>query len=117
MLNYILKKIVGTQNDREIKRLTVIMNEVSKQEPLIESLTDSELRAKTPYFKDKLAGGASLDDLLVEAFAVVREVSRRTLEMRPFDAQVIGGIVLHEGKIAEMKTGEGRLWLRPCRCI
>jgi len=108
MLNYILKKIVGTQNDREIKRLTVIMNEVSKQEPLIESLTDSELRAKTPYFKDKLAGGASLDDLLVEAFAVVREVSRRTLEMRPFDAQVIGGIVLHEGKIAEMKTGEGK---------
>jgi len=108
MLNYILKKIVGTQNDREIKRLTVIMNEVSKQEPLIESLTDSELRAKTPYFKDKLAGGASLDDLLVEAFAVVREISRRTLEMRPFDAQVIGGIVLHEGKIAEMKTGEGK---------
>jgi preprotein translocase subunit SecA len=108
MLNYILKKIVGTKNDREIKRLTVIMNEVSKQEPLIESLTDSELRAKTPYFKDKLAGGASLDDLLVEAFAVVREVSRRTLEMRPFDAQVIGGIVLHEGKIAEMKTGEGK---------
>jgi len=108
MLNYVLKKIVGSKNDREIKRLTVIMKEVSAQEPLIESLTDSELRAKTPYFKDKLAEGASLDDLLAEAFAVVREVSKRTLEMRPFDAQIIGGIVLHEGKIAEMKTGEGK---------
>ena len=108
MLNYVLKKIVGSKNDREIKRLTVIMKEVSKQEPLIESLTDSELKTKTPYFKDKLAQGASLDDLLVEAFAVVREVSKRTLEMRPFDVQVIGGIVLHEGKIAEMKTGEGK---------
>ncbi|MEA3486333.1 MAG: preprotein translocase subunit SecA [Thermodesulfobacteriota bacterium] len=108
MLNYILKKVVGSKNDREIKRLTVIMKEVNEQESLIEGLTDSELRAKTPYFKDKLAEGASLDDLLVEAFAVVREVSKRTLEMRPFDAQVIGGIVLHEGKIAEMKTGEGK---------
>ncbi len=108
MLNYILKKIVGTKNDREIKRLTVIMKEVNEQEPLMKSLTDSELRAKTPYFKGRLAEGASLDDLLVEAFAVAREVSRRTLGMRPFDAQVIGGIVLHEGKIAEMKTGEGK---------
>jgi len=108
MLNYVLKKIIGTKNDREIKRLTVIMKEVNELEPLMESLTDSELRAKTPYFKDKLAGGAELDDILVEAFAVVREVSKRTLEMRPFDAQVIGGIVLHEGRIAEMKTGEGK---------
>ena len=108
MLNYILKKVVGSKNDREIKRLTVIMKEVDEQESLMESLTDSELRAKTPYFKGKLAEGASLDDFLVEAFAVVREVSKRTLEMRPFDAQVIGGIVLHEGKIAEMKTGEGK---------
>ncbi|MBW2650581.1 MAG: preprotein translocase subunit SecA [Deltaproteobacteria bacterium] len=107
-MNYVLKKIIGTKNDREIKRLTVIMKEVNELEPLMESLTDSELRAKTPYFKDKLAGGADLDDILVEAFAVVREVSKRTLEMRPFDAQVIGGIVLHEGRIAEMKTGEGK---------
>ncbi|MBW2595560.1 MAG: preprotein translocase subunit SecA [Deltaproteobacteria bacterium] len=107
-MNYVLKKIIGTKNDREIKRLTVIMKEVNELEPLMESLTDSELRAKTPYFKDKLAGGAELDDILVEAFAVVREVSKRTLEMRPFDAQVIGGIVLHEGRIAEMKTGEGK---------
>ncbi len=84
------------------------MQGVSDLEPSIESLTDVALKAKTPYFKEKLAGGASLDDILMEAFAVVREVSRRTLKMRPFDAQVIGGIVLHEGKIAEMKTGEGK---------
>ncbi|MDO9515639.1 MAG: preprotein translocase subunit SecA [Syntrophales bacterium] len=108
MINYILRKIVGTKNDREIKRLNVVMQEVSLLEPLMEGLTDSELAAKTPYFKEKLAGGASLDDILAEAFAVVREVSKRTLEMRPFDAQVIGGVVLHEGKIAEMKTGEGK---------
>ncbi len=84
------------------------MREVSDLEPLMEGLTDSELKAKTPYFKEKLTGGASLDDILVEAFAAVREVSKRTLKMRPFDVQVIGGIVLHEGKIAEMKTGEGK---------
>ena len=84
------------------------MQGVSDLEPSIESLTDVALKAKTPYLKEKLAGGTSLDDILMEAFAVVREVSRRTLKMRPFDAQVIGGIVLHEGKIAEMKTGEGK---------
>jgi len=108
MINYLLKKIVGTKNDREIKRLDAIMREVNGLEPLIEGLTDSELTAKTPYFKEKLTGGAPLDDILVEAFAVVREVSKRTLKMRPFDVQVIGGIALHEGKIAEMKTGEGK---------
>jgi len=84
------------------------MKEVGEKESLMESLTDSELKLKTPYFKDKLAQGGSLDDLLVEAFAVVREVSKRILGMRPFDAQIIGGIVLHEGRIAEMKTGEGK---------
>ncbi|TFG93140.1 MAG: preprotein translocase subunit SecA, partial [Syntrophobacterales bacterium] len=108
MFNYVLRKIVGTKNDREIKRLSVVMQEVGALESLMEELTDSELTAKTPYFKEKLAEGAPLDDILVEAFAVVREVSKRTLKMRPFDAQVIGGIVLHEGKIAEMKTGEGK---------
>ncbi|MBN2251487.1 MAG: preprotein translocase subunit SecA, partial [Candidatus Altiarchaeota archaeon] len=108
MLNYILRKIVGSKNDREIKRMSDIMRKVADLESLMEGLTDSGLAAKTPYFKEKLAGGASLDDILVEAFAVVREVSKRTLKMRPFDVQVIGGIVLHEGKIAEMKTGEGK---------
>lgn len=108
MIGYLLKKVVGSKNDREIKRLSAVMRCVTDLEPSIERLTDSELKAKTPYFKEKLGQGASLDDILVEAFAVVREVSKRTLKMRPFDVQVIGGMVLHEGKIAEMKTGEGK---------
>ncbi len=108
MLESILKKIVGTKNDRELKRLSLLLNEVNNFEPAMMSLTDEELRAKTPYFKEKLKNGFSLDDILTEAFAVAREVSRRTLLMRPFDVQVIGGMVLHEGKIAEMKTGEGK---------
>ncbi len=108
MLSNLLKKIVGTKNDRELKRLSVLLNEVNNFEPAMMSLTDEELRAKTPYFREKLKNGFMLDDILTEAFAVAREASRRTLLMRPFDVQVIGGIVLHEGKIAEMKTGEGK---------
>ncbi len=108
MLDKILRKIVGTKNDRELKRLSVLLNEVNNYEPIMTSLTDAELRAKTSYFREKLSSAFSLDDILTEAFAVVREASRRTLLMRPFDSQVIGGIVLHEGKIAEMKTGEGK---------
>ncbi|HOO90439.1 MAG TPA: hypothetical protein PLA74_06415, partial [Syntrophales bacterium] len=73
MINYILKKIIGTKNDREIKRLNVITKEVNELESLMEGLSDTELKAKTPYFKEKLTGGAGLDDILVEAFAVVRE--------------------------------------------
>ncbi|MFO7569654.1 MAG: preprotein translocase subunit SecA [Smithellaceae bacterium] len=108
MLDALLKKVIGTKNDRELKRLSLILDEVNQFEPQMMSLTDTELSAKTAYFKDKLADGFSLDDILSEAFAVVREASRRTLMMRPFDVQVIGGTVLHEGKIAEMKTGEGK---------
>lgn len=108
MLNAILKKIVGTKNDRELKRLSILLNEVNRFETEMMSLSDTQLKEKTPYFKQKLAGGLTLDDILTEAFAVARETSRRTLMMRPFDVQVIGGIVLHEGKIAEMKTGEGK---------
>jgi preprotein translocase subunit SecA len=108
MLGNILKKIVGTKNDRELKRLSFILDEVNDFEKTMMSLSDNELRAKTPYFKDKIKDGFTLDDILPEAFAVAREASRRTLLMRPFDVQVIGGIVLHEGKIAEMKTGEGK---------
>jgi len=107
-LESILKKIVGTKNDRELKRLSLLLEEINNFEPAMMSLSDEELRAKTPYFKEKLKNGLSLDDILTEAFAVVREASRRTLLMRPFDVQIIGGIVLHEGKIAEMKTGEGK---------
>ncbi|NLN39101.1 MAG: preprotein translocase subunit SecA [Smithella sp.] len=108
MLDAILKKIVGTKNDRELKRLSVILNEVNSFENAMMSLTDGELKSKTDYFREKLQNGLTLDDILPEAFAVAREASRRTLMMRPFDVQILGGIVLHEGKIAEMKTGEGK---------
>ena len=108
MLDAILKKIVGTKNDRELKRLAILLNEVNGFETELMLLSDSQLKEKTPYFKEKLKNGLTLDDILSEAFAVAREASRRTLMMRPFDVQVIGGIVLHEGKIAEMKTGEGK---------
>ncbi len=108
MLDAILKKIVGTKNDRELKRLSILLNEVNGFETELMSLSDLQLKEKTLYFKEKLSRGLTLDDILTEAFAVAREASRRTLMMRPFDVQVIGGIVLHEGKIAEMKTGEGK---------
>ncbi len=108
MLNTLLNKIIGSKNDRELKRLSVLLEEINRLEPSLMAMSDGELAAKTPYFKDKLSRGADLADILVEAFAVVREAARRTLLMRPFDVQVIGGLVLHEGKIAEMKTGEGK---------
>ncbi len=108
MLDAILRKIVGTKNDRELKRLSLLLDEVNDFEPAMMALSDAELKSKTPYFKEKLKNGLTLEDILPEAFAVARETARRTLLMRPFDVQVIGGIVLHEGKIAEMKTGEGK---------
>ncbi len=93
---------------RKVKVLQQRVEAVSALEPEIEKLSDSDLREKTDEFRERLTGGETIDDLLPEAFAVVREVSRRTLGMRPFDVQIMGGIVLHEGKIAEMKTGEGK---------
>ncbi len=108
MFASVLKKIVGTKNDRELKKYSLIQREINALESSIAALSDEQLKAKTPYFKEKLHTGASLDDILPEAFAVVREVARRTVNMRPFDVQLIGGMVLHEGKIAEMKTGEGK---------
>jgi preprotein translocase subunit SecA len=108
MIVSVLKKVFGTKNDRIIKELSVILDEISRLEPALTTLTDEELKAKTPWFKERLQNGASLDDILPEAFAVAREAARRTVQMRPFDAQIIGGLVLHQGKIAEMKTGEGK---------
>ena len=108
MLGSLLGKVIGSKNDRELKRLSFILDEVNDHEPAMMGLSDGELKAKTPYFKERLASGAELDEILVEAFAVAREAARRTLLMRPFDVQVIGGLVLHEGRIAEMKTGEGK---------
>ncbi len=108
MFDAILAKIFGTKNERELKRLRPLVVAINELEPAIRRLSDQELAAKTAEFKQRLAQGATLDDLLIEAFAVVREVARRVLNMRHFDVQLIGGIVLHQGKIAEMKTGEGK---------
>jgi preprotein translocase subunit SecA len=104
----ILKTIFGSRNDRVIRPMRKIVERINALEPGIVALDDAALRAKTEEFKTRLAKGEKLDALLPEAFAVVREASKRTLEMRHFDVQLIGGMVLHEGKIAEMRTGEGK---------
>ena len=108
MLQTLLAKVVGTQNERELKRLRPIVGEVNAFEPSIQVLTDDLLRAKTAEFRERIARGIPLDDVLPEAFAVVREAGRRVLNMRHFDVQIIGGAFLHKGTIAEMKTGEGK---------
>ncbi|PKL51629.1 MAG: preprotein translocase subunit SecA [Nitrospira bacterium HGW-Nitrospira-1] len=103
-----LKKIIGTKNEREINRLMPVVEQINSLEPAISVLSDEQLKNKTSEFKARLASGETLDDILVEAFAVVREASKRTLKMRHFDVQLLGGIILHNGVIAEMKTGEGK---------
>ncbi len=108
MLDTILKKIFGSANDREIRRLAPLVDQINALEPEIRELSDAQLQAKTPALKERLGRGESLDEMLPEAFAVAREASLRVLRMRPFDVQLIGGMVLHNGKIAEMKTGEGK---------
>jgi len=108
MLSYILKKFIGSQNDRELKRLQPLVDKINVLEVQITPLSDEQLRARTEEFRGRLRQGETLDALLPEAFAVVREAGRRVLGMRHFDTQLIGGMVLHEGKIAEMKTGEGK---------
>ena len=108
MLDQILKKIIGSKNDRELKRLWARVETINVLEPGITALSDDELKAKTPYFREKLAAGATVDEILPEAFAVCREASKRVLKMRHFDVQLIGGMVLHEGKVSEMRTGEGK---------
>ncbi len=108
MLSLLLRKIVGSKNERELKRLRPIVQRINELEPKIQVLSDDQLRAKTGEFKERLERGESLDEILPEAFAVVREASKRTLGERHYDVQLIGGIVLHEGKIAEMATGEGK---------
>src|SRR6267143_1078146 len=108
MIDAVLAKIFGTQNERDVKALRPRIVAINALEPEIEQLSDIDLAAKTIEFRERLAQGATLDDLLVEAFAVVREAGRRVLNMRHFDEQLIGGVVLHQGKIAEMKTGEGK---------
>src|SRR5881628_3719321 len=104
----VLAKIFGTANERELKRLRPIVAEINAREPDVRERSDEQLRGKTAEFRERLAAGATLDDLMPEAFAVVREAGRRTLNMRHFDVQLIGCAVLHKGKSAEMKTGEGK---------
>ncbi|HEY2933302.1 MAG TPA: preprotein translocase subunit SecA [Acidobacteriota bacterium] len=108
MFETILKKIVGTQSERDMKRIAPRVAQINRLEPDMAKLSADQLRAKTGELKEKLSRGADLDELLPEAFAVVREAGKRTLNMRHYDVQLIGGIVLHQGKIAEMKTGEGK---------
>src|SRR3954454_10584999 len=102
------RQIFGSSNDRRVKSLRPRAAEISALEPEISKLSDAELRAKTDEFRQTLAGGAPLDSILVPAFAVVREAAKRAIGLRPFDVQLIGGMVLHSGAIAEMRTGEGK---------
>jgi len=108
MLNSVLSKVFGNKNDRDLKKIQPLVARINGLEPEMEGLDDAGLAGLTVLFKERLAKGESLDSLLPEAFAVVREASRRVLGMRPFDVQLVGGVVLHQGKIAEMKTGEGK---------
>ncbi len=103
-----LERIIGSYSDRELKRIYPIVDKIESLEPEMQKLSDAQLKAKTPEFKDRLSKGETLDDILPEAFAVVREASVRVLGMRHFRVQLIGGIVLHQGRISEMKTGEGK---------
>src|SRR3954470_4088428 len=108
MIEGVLAKVFGTKHDREIKAIRPLVAAINDLEPQLQQLSDADLAAKTVGFKEQVANGASLDDILIEAFAVAREAGRRALNMRHFDVQLIGGIVLHQGRIAEMKTGEGK---------
>ena len=109
MLNVMMRKIFGTKQDRDMRSLKPTLDKVNTLEPKYKSMTDTELQSQTQHFKNLLQnGGATVNDILPDAFAVVREASRRVMNMRHFDVQILGGIVLHEGKISEMKTGEGK---------
>ena len=108
MLKTIVKNLFGSRNDRLLKEYGKKVQQINSLEEAIKKLSDTALKAKTSEFKKRLSEGQKLDDLLVEAFAVVREASRRVLEMRHFDVQLMGGMALHDGKISEMRTGEGK---------
>ena len=108
MITNLIEKFIGTKSERQLKKLAPIVQKINDLEKTISPLTDEELRNKTQEFKDRLAKGQTLDDILPEAFAVVREAAKRVLGMRHYDVQLLGGMVLHQGKIAEMRTGEGK---------
>ena len=108
MFNSLMKSVFGSSNDRYVNSIRKIVDQINALEPQLQELSDDELRAQTDKFRQHLADGKTLDDILPEAFATVREASVRVLGMRHFDVQMIGGIVLHRGEIAEMRTGEGK---------
>ena len=110
----IAEKLFGTHSDRELKRIMPIVDKIEALDPVMSAMTDEDLKAQTPKFKERLAKGETLDDILPEAFATVREASKRVLGMKHFRVQLIGGIVLHQGRIAEMKTGEGKTLVSTC---
>src|SRR5262245_11781888 len=108
MLTVIFRSIFGTKHERDVKRMRPVVDEINALEPTMQALSDVELRGKTEELRQRLADGAELEELLPEAFAACREAARRTVQMRHFDVQLMGGMVLHHGKIAEMATGEGK---------
>ena len=108
MIRMVIDKVFGTKSERDLKKIQHYVDEANALAPQIEALSDEQLKAKTQEFKDRLSKGETLDDLLSEAFAVVREAAKRVIGLRPYDVQLLGGIVLHQGKIAEMGTGEGK---------
>src|SRR5690606_21821675 len=108
MFGALAKAVFGSANDRYVRSLEKIVGQINALEPQLEAFSDEELKAQTAKFREQLAAGKTLDDILPEAFATVREASKRVLGMRHFDVQMVGGIVLHRGEIAEMTTGEGR---------
>ncbi len=116
MLSWALKKLLGTSHEREVKKLRPHVEQINALEPAISKLSDQKLKAKTAEFKEKLENGASLDDILHESFAVAREAGKRVMKMRHYDVQLIGGMVLHKGMIAEMRTGEGKTLVATLPC-
>jgi len=117
MIGALARKFFGSANDRRVKGYQSRVNAINALEGEVAALSDEALKARTAEFRQQLAEGKTLDDILVPAFAVVREASRRVLGMRPFDVQLVGGMILHSGDIAEMKTGEGKTLVQPCRFI
>src|SRR5690606_31507712 len=115
-LGAIARRIFGSSNERYVKSLRSVVSRINSLEPEISALSDDDLRAQTDKFKARLAAGESLDDLLPEAFATVREAAKRVLGQRHYDVQMFGGIVLHRGEIAEMRTGEGKTLVATLPC-
>lgn len=111
------EKIFGTHSQRELKRITPIVDSIEALRPEMMELTDEQMKARTEAFKERLAGGETLDDILPEAYALVREAARRVLKTEHYRVQLIGGVIMHQGRIAEMKTGEGKTQTFCCPLI